>query len=563
MKKFVNRTSNKLFIHMQKHPEKFFSFVLNGTKAIRLDRFLSEELRSEGVSREKIKTAIRNGSCMVEKEICLDVDRKVLPGENISLCLQASPSQVMPEQGDLDILYEDEHLLIVNKAPGLVVHPAPSCPEGTLVHRLLSRFPQLEIQGGFRPGIVHRIDKDTSGLLCIALTEEARLRMAEAFAARRVHKEYLALVFGVPGGDSGTNLYGVINLPIGRHPTKKTQMAVVDRGKPACTEWQIKHVGSRSRYSLLSVKIHTGRTHQIRVHMAHMGHPLLGDRVYGMRGWTEDCAPRQMLHAWKLEFEHPVTGKALRFSCPPPEDFFQTILSLEKHMQKVVVTSVAGCGKSAFMQFLSEQGIPVWSADAAVIQLYEPGQAGWKILLERFGERFIPARDKAVDRKALALALLPCTAKNDSNDNEFSENRVIDKEEIEALIHPLVFHELERFWLRCEEQGQELAVAEVPLWFESLKNGTKPEEDIFLLGIACDEAERRRRLLHVRGWSPDFMAYMDGQQWNQARKMASCDKVIHNEGTLDDLKEQCRLFLEDMASRQKKKEIFFQSLLQG
>ena len=184
MKKFVNRTSNKLFIHMQKHPEKFFSFVLNGTKAIRLDRFLSEELRSEGVSREKIKTAIRNGSCMVEKEICLDVDRKVLPGENISLCLQASPSQVRPEQGDLDILYEDEHLLIVNKAPGLVVHPAPSCPEGTLVHRLLSRFPQLEIQGGFRPGIVHRIDKDTSGLLCIALTEEARLRMAEAFAAR-------------------------------------------------------------------------------------------------------------------------------------------------------------------------------------------------------------------------------------------------------------------------------------------------------------------------------------------------------------------------------------------
>ena len=106
MKKFVNRTSNKLFIHMQKHPEKFFSFVLNGIKAIRLDRFLSEELRSEGVSREKIKTAIRNGSCMVEKEICLDVDRKVLPGENISLCLQASPSQVMPEQGDLDILYE-------------------------------------------------------------------------------------------------------------------------------------------------------------------------------------------------------------------------------------------------------------------------------------------------------------------------------------------------------------------------------------------------------------------------------------------------------------------------
>lgn len=548
---------------MQTHPEskKNFSLVLNGTQAIRLDRFLSEELRSEGVSREKIKAAIRSGSCMIENQICQDVDRKVLPGESVSLQLQTSPSPVIPENGDLDILYEDEHLLVINKAAGLVVHPAPSCLEGTLVHRLLCRFPQLEAQGGFRPGIVHRLDKDTSGLLCIALTEEARLRLAEAFAERRVHKEYLALASGVPTGNPGENSCGVIELPIGRHPSQKTKMAVVDKGKPACTEWQVKHIGAGSRYSLLSVRIHTGRTHQIRVHMAHMGHPLLGDRVYGKRGGAEGCAPRQMLHAWKLEFEHPVTGKPLHFSCPPPEDFFQTVLALEKHMQKVVVTSVAGCGKSAFMEFLSEQGIPVWSADAAVIQLYEPGQAGWKILLERFGERFVPARDKAVDRKALALALLPHPFMKEPQMENLAENRSVDKEEIETLIHPLVIHELETFWARCEEQGCELAVAEVPLWFESLAGRTQPEADIYLLGIACEETERRRRLLEVRGWSPEFMAYMDGQQWTQARKMASCNRVIHNEGSLDDLKDQCLLFLEEMKNRQERKAEAIQSMM--
>lgn len=546
---------------MNTSSEKVFWVVVDRQKPARLDRLLSEKLRPEGVSREKIKTAIRNGFCTVDKKICCEVDRKLFSGEHISLTLQTSSSPILPEEGDVEILYQDEHLLVINKAAGLIVHPAPSCPEGTLVHRLLSRFPQLEAQGGLRPGIVHRLDKDTSGILCIALTEEARLNLTEAFAKRIVHKQYLALVAGVPESGSTPPLRGSINLPIGRHPSKKTHMAVVTGGKPASTEWEIKYIGAGARYSLVAVRIHTGRTHQIRVHMTHMGHPLLGDAVYGTHTWAKNCAPRQMLHAWKLELTHPVTGKALCFLCPPPNDFLQTMLSLEKGMRKIIVTSVAGCGKSACMHVISEQGIPVWSADAAVIQLYEPGQAGWKKIRERFGERFVPSSDQPVDRKALALALLPKQFAQDFHMEISDETDPIDKEEVESLIHPLVFQDLDRFWERCEQQGHALAVAEVPLWFETMKQRDLSKEDFFLLGLSCTETERQRRLLDIRGWSPDFMAYMDAQQWPQAKKMALCDYVIHNDGSLEDLKKQCLLFLDTLKKEEQKKKYFFQTLL--
>lgn len=548
---------------MNRFSEKKISFVMDGSKAIRLDRLLSEKLRPEGVSREKIKLAIRNGFCTVNGKVCCEADRKVFPGEEITLLLHAASSSVLPEDGEVDILYQDEHLLVINKAAGLIVHPAPSCPEGTLVHRLLSRFPQLEAQGGLRPGIVHRLDKDTSGLLCIALTEEARLKLTEAFAARTVHKEYLALVAGVPESECTHPLHGSIHLPIGRHPVKKTQMAVVPGGKPASTEWEIKYIGPNARYSLVAVRLHTGRTHQIRVHMTHMGHPLLGDAVYGTQTWAKECAPRQMLHAWKLELAHPVTGKKLCFSCPPPEDFLQTMLSLEKRMHKIIVTSVAGCGKSACMQIVSEQGIPVWSADAAVIQLYEPGQAGWKKIRERFGKRFVPSPDQAVDRKALALALLPKQFTQHLPTQTSAENAPIDKEEVEALIHPLVFEDLDRFWDRCEKQGHALAVAEVPLWFETMKQKDPAKKDFFLLGLSCAEKERRRRLLDIRGWSPEFMAYMDAQQWPQDKKMALCDYVIHNDGSLEDLKNQWLLFLDTLEKQKQEQKQLFQNLLQG
>lgn len=504
----------------------------------RLDRFLGEALREQDVSREKIKRAIRDGGCLVDGSTCTDVSAKVGPGQRVELRMEAEPTSVQPEEGDLEILYQDEWIAVLNKPAGMTVHPAPSCPEGTLVHRLVARFPSLRAQEGFRPGIVHRLDKDTSGLICVALTEEARLRLSEAFAEREIRKEYLALVQGVPAPT------GEVDAPLGRHPTVKVKVAVVKNGREARSAWRVLRKGRG--YALLGVRIFTGRTHQIRVHMAHVGHPLWGDRLYGRGGQTlsppvpgvllkHDPAPRQMLHAWHLSFVHPFTGEPMAFMCPPPEDFVRTALTLERHMRRVVVTGVAGSGKSLFMRLLAERGVPVWSADAAVIRLYEPGQEAWLALRQRYGDRFVPDDRSPVDRKALAAALLP------------SAESGVDVRELENLLHPLVLDDLERFWSGQEEAGRGYAVAEVPLWFESgwsrkLCGEGKP----YVVGVACEQGERYRRLLDVRGWSDAFMARMDGLQWTQERKMAGCDLVIPNSGTETELKDKAAAFVREM-----------------
>ena len=505
---------------------------------MRLDRFLGEALREQDVSREKVKRAIREGGCLVDGVTCTDVSAKVGSGQTVELRMESEPTSVQPEEGALDIVYQDEWIAVLNKPAGMTVHPAPSCPEGTLVHRLVARFPSLRAQEGFRPGIVHRLDKDTSGLICVALTEEARLRLSEAFAEREVRKEYLALVQGVPAPT------GEVDAPLGRHPTVKVKVAVVKNGKEARSAWRVLYKGPG--YSLLGVRIFTGRTHQIRVHMAHVGHPLWGDKTYGKGGQVlqppipgvllkHDPAPRQMLHAWHLSFTHPFTGKALAFTCPPPEDFVQTALTLDRHMRRVVVTGVAGSGKSLFMRLLGEAGVPTWSADAAVIRLYEPGGEAWQALRQRYGERFVTDERSSVDRKALAAALLP------------SAENGVDVRELETLLHPLVLDDLERFWCGQEEAGQGYAVAEVPLWFESGWS-RKPDDERrpHVVGIACEQEERCRRLLDVRGWSDALMARMDGLQWTQERKMAACDRVINNSGTEEALRDKANAFIREM-----------------
>ena len=514
-----------------------YTFTVDGGR-VRLDRFLGEALRGRDVSREKVKRAIRDGGCLVDGAVCVDVSAKVGAGQAVELRMEAEPTSVQPEEGELAVLYQDEWLAVLDKPAGMTVHPAPSCPEGTLVHRLVARFPTLRAQEGFRPGIVHRLDKDTSGLICVALTEEARLRLSEAFAEREIRKEYLALVQGVPAPT------GTVDAPLGRHPTVKVKVAVVKNGKEARSAWRILRKGQG--YSLLAVRIFTGRTHQIRVHMAHVGHPLWGDKLYGRGGQPlappvpgvllkHDPAPRQMLHAWHLAFVHPFTGQKMAFTCPPPEDFVQTALTLERHMRRVVVTGAAGSGKSLFMRMLAEEGVPVWSADAAVIRLYEPGQEAWQALRLRYGDRFIPDDRSPVDRKALAAALLP------------SAESGVDVHELENLLHPLVLDDLERFWNEQEGAGRGYAVAEVPLWFESgwnrrLCGGRKP----YVVGISCEQAERCRRLLDVRGWSDTLMARMDGLQWTQERKMASCDQVIANSGTEAELRGKAASFVREM-----------------
>lgn len=506
----------------------------------RLDRFLGDALREQDVSREKVKRAIKDGGCLVDGNVCTDVSAKVGNGQVVELRMEVEPTSVEPEEGELEILYQDEWIAVLNKPAGMTVHPAPSCPEGTLVHRLVARFPSLRAQEGFRPGIVHRLDKDTSGLICVALTEEARLRLSEAFAEREVRKEYLALVQGTPPPT------GEVDAPLGRHPSIKVKVAVVNNGKEARSAWRVLYRGQG--FSLLGVRIFTGRTHQIRVHLTHAGYPLWGDKLYGRGGQAlhppvpgillkHDPAPRQMLHAWHLAFMHPFTGKPLAFTCPPPDDFMQTALTLERHMRRVVVTGVAGSGKSLFVKMLSEAGVPTWSADAAVVRLYEPGREAWQALRQRYGERFVPDERGPVERKALAAALLP------------SAEQGVDVRELENLLHPLVRDDLERFWAAWEEAGKGYAVAEIPLWFESgWSRAFEADRRPCVVGIACNQAERCRRLLEVRGWSDAFLSRVDSLQWAQERKLEACDRVIQNSGTEAELRAEALAFVREMDS---------------
>ena len=240
-----------------------------------------------------------------------------------------------PEPIDIDIRFEDPHIIVLNKQPGLVVHPAPGNTTGTLVNALLYHCPGLgKIGHVIRPGIVHRLDKDTSGPLVVAKTTTAHQNLSDQFKSRKIRKTYLALVYGNPESDVGT-----IDMPIGRHPKDRKRMSTISpTGREALTLWRVKERFTGA--TLLEVDIRTGRTHQIRVHCAAAGHPVVGDRVYGKRKSADrrckdksvldllNTAPRQMLHAWRLEFSHPATAKKMAFQSPLPQDLSALIDAL-------------------------------------------------------------------------------------------------------------------------------------------------------------------------------------------------------------------------------------------
>lgn len=253
----------------------------------------------------------------------------VRAGDTIEFSLPDNrPSELRPVELPLSIVYEDEYLIALNKASGMVVHPGVATGEDTVVHALLAHCAgELSGVGGVeRPGIVHRIDKETSGMLLVAKTDAAHRGLAEQFAGRHLRKEYLALIAGVPG-----LLAGVIDRAIARHPVHRHRMTVGEGGRPARTDWErIEAFGQVA--SLVRCHIHTGRTHQIRVHLKSLGHPLLGDTIYG---WKPDPRlslqpKRVMLHAERIAFQHPVTGKAMDLRAPLPADFTALLQALRK-----------------------------------------------------------------------------------------------------------------------------------------------------------------------------------------------------------------------------------------
>jgi 23S rRNA pseudouridine1911/1915/1917 synthase len=266
------------------------------------------------VSRSRIQAAIRSGAVLLNG-LPAKASEMVRVGDEICwrepppVQSQSAHAQEMP----LEILYEDDLLAVLNKPAGAVIHPGAGHKEGTLVSGLLHRFGSLSNIGGVeRPGIVHRLDKETSGCLVVAKTDTAHRFLAAQFSGRKVSKVYLALVSGNPPRRSG-----VIDAPIARHPVNRKKMAVCSagRGREAITEYRV--LDSAEGVSLMECRPRTGRTHQIRVHLKHLGCPVLGDRVYGRRGRFS----RHLLHAWKLEFRHPRDGRILAFEAEPPPEF--------------------------------------------------------------------------------------------------------------------------------------------------------------------------------------------------------------------------------------------------
>jgi len=317
------------------NPPVAFDIRVDQTHAgTRLDALVAAQV--EHCSRSFAAVLIQKGAITVDG-IARKASYLVKAGETVSGAIQKpeTPS-FQPEDIPLEILYEDDELLVVNKAPGMVVHPAPGHASGTLVNALTHHCPDLlGISGSLRPGIVHRLDRDTSGALVVAKTNGSMHGLAAQFKSREVRKQYLALVYGVMKEDRGR-----IDRPIGRHPTDRKRMSVVSRTpRAALTTWKV-----RKRFdgvSLLELDIHTGRTHQIRVHCHAIGHPVVGDPMYTNRGSQKQLGAcnrsifavvgklrRQMLHAWRLTIHHPVSGRTLTVTAPLPEDMKRSVAKI-------------------------------------------------------------------------------------------------------------------------------------------------------------------------------------------------------------------------------------------
>ena len=289
----------------------------------RIDKVLTT-LEPE-ITRSQLKNLINDGHVTVNGQP-VKPKYKVQSGDKISLVKPEPQSlELTPENIPLDIVYEDDDVIVVNKPQGMVVHPAPGHPDHTLVNALLYHSPLSTINGTFRPGIVHRIDKDTSGLLMVAKNDLAHQSLAEQLRNKTNQREYLALVYGQIKEDEGT-----IDAPLGRNPQDRKKQAVVKGGRHAVTHFKV--MKRYDNFTLVKCILETGRTHQIRVHMKYIGHPLVGDPLYGPRKVIGKNG--QFLHAALLGFKHPRTGEEMVFKTPLPENFQKMLDKLDKQQHK-------------------------------------------------------------------------------------------------------------------------------------------------------------------------------------------------------------------------------------
>lgn len=283
------------------------------------------------ISRSRIQKLIDDGHVRINNQVCHSKKRKIVPGDSLEVIIpEPEKLNLTPENIPLDILYEDEHLIIINKPAGMVVHPAPGHYTGTLVHALLYHCDRLAGIGGVeRPGIVHRIDKDTTGAIVVAKSDRAHQHLQAQIKAKTARREYWGVIYGSFPAETGK-----IDLPIGRHKQDRKKMAVVTvehGGRDAITHWQtLERLGN---YSLMQFILETGRTHQIRVHCAAQGHPLLGDRIYSSNRSLKVNLSGQALHARQLSLKHPISEDLITAIAPIPDEFSKLLQVLRSRNQ--------------------------------------------------------------------------------------------------------------------------------------------------------------------------------------------------------------------------------------
>ena len=290
--------------------------IFSGTIDSGGERLDTAASRIAGITRSRASTLIKASQVLVNGVPVLKAGYALKENDEVSVTLpDAAPARAEAQDIDIEILYQDEDLAVVYKPSGMVVHPAAGNPDGTLVNALLGHLDHLSgIGGEIRPGIVHRIDKDTSGLLLVAKNDFAHLSLSEQIRVHSVQRAYMAIVQGHMREESGT-----VDAPIGRHPTDRKKMAIVPGGRSAVTHWRV--LEELRGASFLECRLTTGRTHQIRVHMASLGHPLLGDPVYGPRHMPYPVEGGQLLHAFRIGFVHPRSGREMLFEAPPEARF--------------------------------------------------------------------------------------------------------------------------------------------------------------------------------------------------------------------------------------------------
>ena len=294
--------------------------VMQDSDGMRIDAYLRANTE---FSRSRVSALMCEGAVLVDGEVQIKPSFKVCAGQRVTLAVpQVRSVDIVPQNIPLDILYQDADVVVVNKPCGMVVHPAAGNEDRTLVNALLYHVHDLSgIGGEMRPGIVHRLDKDTSGLILIAKNDKAHGLLSDQFKERSMEKHYRAVAYGNFREDEG-----LIDAPIARHPVDRKKMAIVPDGKPSQTQWKVLERLKGATY--LDVHLLTGRTHQIRVHTHSIGHPLLGDRIYAPNIKTSVHIPRLMLHAYSLAFTHPTTGERMEMTAPLPEKFDATLEKL-------------------------------------------------------------------------------------------------------------------------------------------------------------------------------------------------------------------------------------------